>query len=261
MIAVCLRWLSAPSGVAFSPADQAALEWALRAGERWDLPVTALAVAPSAAEPMLREALAVGAAKAIRIDAPTLLPSAQAAGLAAAHLAEAAMILCGDSSLDRGSGSFPGFLAAALECQQALGLLHLELGDSPGSKVLRRLDGGRREELQVDSPAVLSVEGSTARLRRASLIGVRQAKLAGITVDLGDLVDSSCSSHVGQPAYYPYRPRARQLGAPVGNDARERILTMLDVAHAPSPGETVVLDPQAAAERIGRALSEWGYLN
>ena len=43
----------------------------------------------------------------------------------------------------------------------------------------RRLDGGRRERLRVHAPAVLSVEGATARLRRASLSALAGGAAAG----------------------------------------------------------------------------------
>ncbi len=42
--------------------------------------------------------------------------------------------------------------------------------------VERRLDGGRRERLRLGSPVVISVEGGPVRLRRASLAGVLAAR-------------------------------------------------------------------------------------
>ena len=47
---------------------------------------------------------------------------------------------------------------------------------------MRRLDGGRREVLAVPPPAVLSVEGAVARLRRASLPAELESRRAVIEV-------------------------------------------------------------------------------
>ena len=48
--------------------ELAALEHALRLGEKWDARVVAASVAPAEADEMLREALAVGAAQALRVE-------------------------------------------------------------------------------------------------------------------------------------------------------------------------------------------------
>ena len=54
-----------------SDADQAALEWALRAAEAWGAEVLAVTAGPPAAEAVLRHALAAGAARAVRVDVAT----------------------------------------------------------------------------------------------------------------------------------------------------------------------------------------------
>jgi hypothetical protein len=60
----------------------------------------------------------------------------------------------------------------------------------------------------------------------------------------------------------PYRPRARALAAPVGDRALDRLRVLTDAAaNAAARGDTVHLDPPAAAERIVQALREWGYLD
>jgi electron transfer flavoprotein alpha/beta subunit len=58
-----------------SGAELAALEYALRLAERWSAPVVAASVAPAEADEMLRDALAVGAAHALRVE-----PASSAAG-------------------------------------------------------------------------------------------------------------------------------------------------------------------------------------
>jgi electron transfer flavoprotein beta subunit len=119
---------------------------------------------------------------------------------------------------------------------------------------VRRLDGGRREILAISGRAVLSVEGSTARLRRASLRSVIAADSASIDVR------TAPSTPHDNVELVPYRPRARVLPAPSGASALDRVRVLTDAGGTPSRSETVVLEPTEAARRILQALREWGYL-
>ena len=242
------------SGV--SAADQAALEWALRMAAAWDAKVTVVTVGPAAAEVTLREALACGADAAVRVEARAELSSIAVANELAGVLDDADVIVCGDWSLDRGSGSVPAFLAHARNAAQACGLVGIEL-QSPGViRAERRLDGGRRERLLVRTPAVLSVEGSTARLRRAPLAGV----LAAANATIGHRVaatarpDGTRITKVG-----PFSPRTKIVDAPTGS-VRERSNALLGMGSTRNPPQRLVLEPDAAADRIVGALREWGEL-
>lgn len=279
--AACLKWVvqwpeattvladELPDGrfAGVSAADRAALEWALRtrdvsaAAGRARTPVVAVTVGPPGADSVLRDALACGADRAIRIDLPFGAPSRAVAVAVAAslrHLLDAcSTIWCGDHSFDRGTGSVPAYLADELGIMQALGLVGVELADG-AITALRRLDGGRRERLSITGPAVLSVEGSTAMLRRAPLRGLlARPAIEVVTVDAG-------ASGPVVPAHptesRPYRPRARTYAPPSGRTALERVKSLTAAGAAVAHGETVTLEPDAAAERILAALSEWGYL-
>ena len=175
--------------------ELAALEHALRLAERWDAHVVAAAVAPAGADEMLREALAVGAAQALRVEPARWMARPRPVGLvggergSAAALAEALrrrygvpdLVLCGDLAADRATGSFPAYLAASLGAAQALGCVRLEPVDGYALRVHRRLDGGRREVLMVRPPAVVSVEAAGVRLRRAGLPATLAKQDAAIT--------------------------------------------------------------------------------
>jgi electron transfer flavoprotein beta subunit len=120
---------------------------------------------------------------------------------------------------------------------------------------VRRLDGGRREVLSVEAPAVLSVEGSVARLRRATLPAELAARLAEIESIAGPAGPVEAAAEVG-----PYRPRPRERPAPQG-EALDRVRRLTATGSAPAAhAETVVLEPPAAADRILAALREWDYL-
>ncbi len=212
VIAACMKWVDRRPEVdpltgevhtdartsGASDADEAALEWALRIGEAWNVEVVAVSAGPAPADAMLRDAVAAGAARAVRVDIEASVPSNDvAASICSSLFDSVSVVVCGAWSIDRGSGSVPAFLAARLDAAQALGLVSLSF-DSSQAKMIeaeRRLDRGRRERLRVTAPAVISVEGGSIRLRRATLDRV----LAARSIDI-DLRDGGGS---------PFRPRHR----------------------------------------------------
>ena len=298
MIAVCMKWVDLRPEIdpltgaihtdvrtsGPSDADEAALEWALRIGEAWGVHIVALSAGPPEAESMLQDALAAGASEAVRIDVPTGTRSDRVAlCLARALPPVIEVVVCGAWSADRGSGSVPAFLAAELGAAQALGIIQLA-ADAKTIEARRRLDGGRRERLRVTPPAVLSVEGGSARLRRASLDSVLASRDASIRVvsnaGRDDFVVAerlargpavAAAPAAGPVAAgpagseppvrtVPYRPRARVRPAPApGLDARERILVLSGALTDREPPRLVRLDPAAAADELLLQLSAWGY--
>ncbi len=250
MIAACLKWSAATGG--WSAADQAALELGLQHAERTGTDCVAVTVGPAAAAGALGEALACGASRAVHVVVDGDLPSWDTAVALSAAVAEAITVWCGDYSADRGSGSVPAYLAALRHCEQALGVVEARPGSLP-FEVLRRLDGGRRERVSVTGPAVVSVEGAAARLRRASLRAQLADHSARLTTVAGPPAD-----HLDAPVV-AYRPRARQLPAPAGAVALDRIGAILHSGTPARRGETVELEPPAAAAAILDALTRWGY--
>jgi electron transfer flavoprotein beta subunit len=260
MIAVCWKWVALDDDVRWagvSEADRAALEVALRLASAHDDVVLVVSLGPSEAEIGLRQALAAGAHEVLRIDASTELTSRAVAETLAIEIAASGpvrWVVCGDYSPDRGSGSVPAFLAAELGVAQALGLVQVDVA-GPGITARRRLDGGRREELAIDAPAVISVEGSIASLRRAPLAREMAAKAAPVTVRPGPAGPLDDDALVA-----PFRPRPRVMPAPAGDDALARVRSLVQPTAAAGRSETVVADPPEAAQRIVAALRAWGYL-
>ncbi len=198
-----------------------------------------------------------GRPEAVRIDAGPAHDSRDVAVAIAAVAATSDFVICGDYSLDRGTGSVPAFLAHELGNAQALGLVEVDTAAVDGGRlrVLRRLDGGRREVLDVDTPAVLSVEGSVRRLRRAPLAAAIRSKSADIEV-----VATAVGDHVPPAIVMPFRPRARTLAVPAG-PVLSRVREILDIGGSDTPvAETVELTPAEAAARIVDQLRRWGYL-
>jgi electron transfer flavoprotein beta subunit len=254
MIAVCIKWMSGSESSGMSAADEAAVETALRHAQAIRSTLIAVSVGGPTADQCLRRALACGATTAIRVDAPDGMDSVSVAAALVPVVAHSSAVWCGDYSGDRGSGSVPAFLAAQLNRQQALGLISVELVDP--LRVTRRLDGGRREVLRVTGQAVLSVEGSVARLRRAPLRAALTAQHAEV---LPYGTTSVATGNTSGIAMRPYRPRARVLSAPIGVTPLERLRALTDASAAPQPGETIEAGPADAAKRIVEALTDWGY--
>jgi electron transfer flavoprotein beta subunit len=275
MIAACLKWVdrrpeidpltgavqtdARTSGP--SEADEAALEWALRIGEAWGDEVVVIGAGPSSIEPMLRDAVAAGAYRAVRVDLDGDAPSDRVGAAIAASLGDdAAVVMCGAWSLDRGTGSVPAFIAAELDAAQALGAVTLSIEAGPDRAIgaERRLDRGRRERVRVTAPAVLSVEAASARLRRAPLAGV----LTGRTVSIDVHVAPPSTGRTSRAAVrtMPFRPRARVLAAPPSElSVRERVLALSGALVDREPPRVVRLEAAAAATELLDQLRSWGY--
>ena len=256
MIAVCIKWIGGSETSGMSAADEAAVEMALRHAEATRSSLIAVSVGGPAADQCLRRALACGVSTAIRVDAADNMDSAWVAAALGPVVAHSTAVWCGDYSVDRGTGSVPAFLAALLDRQQALGLVSVDFGDP--LRVTRRLDGGRREVLRVTGPAVLSVEGSVARLRRAPLRAALTAQKAEVLPYGTTSVQTGNTSGI---AIRSYRPRARVLPAPIGATPLDRLRALTDASAAPQPGETVEASPAEAAQRIIELLTDWGYFS
>jgi electron transfer flavoprotein beta subunit len=242
-----------------SPADQAALEVALRLAEAWAGEVVAVTAGPLRADAALRDCLAAGAHGAVRVDLDAAAPSRVVGAALAAQLTGADVVCCGDGSLDRGSGSVPAFIADTLGAAQALGLVAVVASGPGAMEVERRLDQGRRERLRVSAPAVLSVEAGCARLRRAGLAAVLAARAATIEVAPQPAV---ASDPVRVVATAPYRPRARVLSPPAPElDARGRIMALTGALADHDPPRTLTLGPDEAADALLDQLRAWGYLD
>lgn len=266
-VAVCMKWVARRVVVdpltatlevdrhtfGPSPADDAALELALRLGDE----VTVICAGPPEADAMLRDALSVGATRAVRCPAPDDAGSAAVARALAAACGDALLVLCGDYSTDRGSGSVPAFVAAELGAAQVLGTVEVTLDGATGVIAERRLDKGRRARLRAEFPVVVSVEGSVADLRRASLPAVVAARSA--IIEPGPVVRSLGREPI-RGVNRPHRPRTKPRPAPPDAPPHVRVLDITRATDERTPPRTLHLDPAAAADATIDALREWGYL-
>jgi electron transfer flavoprotein beta subunit len=242
-----------------SPADQAALAVGLELGRVHGDEVTCYCVGAPPVESVLRELVAAGAARAVRLalDGDGELgvgewlgayPSATVARALARVVAGARYVVAGDHSLDRGSGSVPARVAHHLGAPQALGLLSV---DPVGARAQRRLAGGWRETIALAEGTVLSVEASAGRLGRGSPGALREARVEVIRVE----------EPLGPPegTYAPYRPPADALRSPVEPTAARRAMEVIGALVPPRRREVLHLGPEEAADALLARLARWGY--
>ena len=263
-----------PRFLAISAADQAAFGLALALAPRLGATVEVVSVGPPECVEVLRDMIAAGASSATRIaieadathgesvagDLAGQWDSASVAAVMAPIIAGADVVLCGDYSLDRGSGSVPAFLAHHLSSAQALGLVAVRI---EGERVLaeRRLDAGRREHLEIPLPAVLSVEPSVAVAPRSSLA----ASLATPASAVGFVrAIAPQGAEPGPPAgtrQRPYRPRPAFVRPPESDlPAWRRVVELTGALSDREAPTTIEVDPPEAAAAIVEQLRAWGYL-
>jgi len=162
-----------------NPACKHAVEAALRIKEAQGASITVLTMGPAAAEEVLREALAMGADRAVLICDRTLAGSdtyATSFVLAEAIKKEVPacdLILCGAYTSDSETAQVGPQLAEELHIPAAAYAEHL--GISGRMLRVRRLVDNFRETLEMEFPALVTVSMEQYEPRYASFAGLNQA--------------------------------------------------------------------------------------
>ncbi|HAA52245.1 MAG TPA: hypothetical protein DCE43_21180 [Planctomycetaceae bacterium] len=164
-----------------NPFDAIAVEEALRLRERRDdVEVVAVGIGGEAYEDELRTALAMGADRAIRVDAPEPLDPWNVANILAelSRRLEPRLVLMGKQAVDDDSAQAGQFLAARLGWPQATFASRIDESDD-GATVARETDHGI-ETIAVTWPAVITVDLRLNEPRYASLPGIMAARSKAI---------------------------------------------------------------------------------
>ncbi|MDP6969081.1 MAG: electron transfer flavoprotein subunit beta/FixA family protein [Gammaproteobacteria bacterium] len=172
--------------------------------------IIALSVGPAKAEETLRNALALGADRAILVHTEeTLEPLAIAKVFKAIVEAEQPdLILVGKQAIDDDCNQTGQMLSALLDWPQATFASKLELnGDT--AKVTREVDGGL-ETIDVNLPAVVTVDLRLNEPRYASLPNVMKAKRKPL--DKKDLADLGLDTANRMTTLEVTEPPARAAG-------------------------------------------------
>ena len=161
-------------------ADALAVALSIRNGEN-SVDITAISIGPERVEKYLREALAVGATKAVRIwdEGFIDLSTYQKAKVLARAISilNADLVLTGAKSLDVASGQVGPYLAAWLNlpCICEAVEFHLE-GAKRCITVTRNINRGIQEKVFTALPAVITIAGQPRHLPYASLDSLLESK-------------------------------------------------------------------------------------
>ena len=163
--------------MSMNPFDEIAVEEALRLREAGKASeVIVVSAGPAACQETLRTALAMGADRAILVEADAeLQPLAVAKLLAAVVKKEAAgLAILGKQAIDDDANQTGQMLAALLDWPQATFASKVEL-EASSAKVTREIDGGL-ETVEVKLPAVITTDLRLNTPRYATLPNIMKAK-------------------------------------------------------------------------------------
>ena len=182
--------------------DAAATEEALQIRERLgEGEVVAVSAGEGEAEPALRRCLAMGADRTVRVAGRFEDPFTVARALAEAVLAEEPqLVLCGVQSSDSVQAATGTALAELLGLARVAVVTKIELADGRAT-VDRELEGGLVDVVDVDLPALLTIQTGINQPRYANLRAIKQAEQQEIA-----LVEPAGG---GEPAY-----RVRRMFSP-----------------------------------------------
>lgn len=165
--------------------DNYAMEEAVLLKERLGGTVTAVAVGSEDTDEVLRRCLALGADEALRLDDPAFAGGdayATAVVLAAAiRQLSHDLILTGVMASDDGDGQVGGAVAEILGIPHATLVTYLEI-EGKTARVHRELEGGLEEELEIQLPALLTVQTGINEPRYVPIAGIRRAARREIPV-------------------------------------------------------------------------------
>lgn len=175
-----------------NPADESALELALKLRDQHGGEVTVITMGPARTETMLREAISRGADHAVQLTdsafagADTLV-TARCLHEAARHLGGFDLVLCGRRASDGETGQVGPMLAAMGDMACVVNATNVEAGEH-GLTITQLTETGTFT-WKAQLPALATLCEWSHRLRLPTLMGLKKARKAEITLlkasDLG----------------------------------------------------------------------------
>lgn len=143
--------------------------------------VNLVTVGTSAADPIIRKALALGGDEAIRIDTESSDPYVVAAQIAAYAQSEGYdLVLCGKESIDYNNGAVGPMLAELLDMNYIGYATKLDVADG-NATVNREIEGGQETD-SVALPLVVSCQKGMAEQRIPNMRGIMAARTKPLKV-------------------------------------------------------------------------------
>jgi electron transfer flavoprotein beta subunit len=204
--------------------DAYATEEALRIKERLgDGEVVVVTVGTDESEDALRRVLAMGADRAVRIEAEDLEgrdPITIARALAAVVRAESPdLVFCGVQSADSVQAATGTALAELLDLPRVAVVTKIDWSGSGAATVNRELEGGLVDVVEIDTPAVLTIQTGINEPRYATLRAIKQAEQKEIEV-IDPQVDGAPGYRVRRMFHPPRGGGAEMLSGSPADVAR-----------------------------------------
>ncbi len=203
--------------------------------------VTVFSIGPKKSDVMIRMAMAKGCDQAVRVEDDRiaghdpLMVAKTLAGAIKGH--EFDLIMTGCVAVDDGHMATGAALAEELGVNHATMVKKVEVGDGKVT-VHRELEGGMLESVEVELPAVLTIQTGINEPRYAPIRGIRQAQKKELKVvsldDIGVDPDS------------------------VGSDASQVVIEKLYIPEVESTAEFLEGEPEEKAEKLASILVKGG---
>ena len=202
--------------------DAYALEAALRLKEQHGGEVVVVSAGPPRVQQVIREALAKGADRAIHLEdeAFARLDAYNTARLLAAGIQNVEggeaydLILTGLQSDDLGAAQTGVILGELLGVPHATIIMDVQPTDGR-VRVKRELEGGWFQMVETPLPAVLTIQSGLARLRYATLMGIKKAKTKPVRrltkADLGWRDADWASRQTIRRVFLPHKTKQTQF--------------------------------------------------
>ena len=173
--------------------------------------VVVVSVGDEDAEDAMRRCLAMGADRGIRVEAEGRLDPIQVARALAEVLREEKpdLVFCGVQSSDSVQAATGGALAALLDLPSVAVVTKVDLGEGKAT-VHRELEGGLVDVVEVDTPALLTIQTGINEPRYATLRAIKQAEEKEI--------DVRRPAELGEPA-----SRVRKMFVPPKGEGAEML--------------------------------------
>jgi electron transfer flavoprotein beta subunit len=231
-IAADARWIEdGDLSYEMNEPDAYALEEALQLKEKHGGEVIALCAGMARASQTIREALAKGADRALHIEDEEI-GSWDTLGLARL-LAKAAgrekpdLILTGLQSDDLGYGQTGVVLAEILGLPHATIVMAAEVLDGK-IRVKRELESGWFQNIEMPLPAVLTIQSGINKLRYATLMGIKKAKIKELKrLTAGELGVAGSTTATIERVYFPHKAKQTQLLEGSAREAAAKLIEKL----------------------------------
>jgi electron transfer flavoprotein beta subunit len=218
--------------MSMNPFDEIAVEEAIRLREKCiATEVVVVSIGVKQSQETLRTALAMGADRAILIEATAdmhvdIEPIAVAKLLAAVVTEEApGLVLCGKQAIDNDMNATGQMLSALLGWSQATFASELSV-EGDAAVITREVDGGR-QTIKVKMPTIVTVDLRLNEPRYASLPNIMKAKAKPLAIKTPADYSVDVSPHLS--VIKTVEPAGRKAGVKVGSVA-ELIAKLKDEA-------------------------------